>query len=764
MKTEDDYAEEHAFEEEVRRIAKAMWPLYLQSGAMNLSGLECDGYYETEDCIHLLECTCSRLMYKAEKDVAKLDGAADKLRAERRDKGVKTWFITKFDPTNDQMGIVRKSTSVVTGISYSTFQAKLMDVGTYLECRLKHRFGSIDHPVQGQDANEIKYIDIPILGSETSEEWSVAKIANSLLSGERFTLIGDYGIGKSMTLREVFKFLRQRYLHKHTTSFPIYINLRDHHGSKYPAEIFERHARDIGYPDPSHLVRAWKSGYATIILDGFDEIASTGMQIEWRKLREARSLALTGVRKLIADSPIGCGIAIAGRKSFFDSENERNLALGDRKFRLLLLHEFTEDQVSAFFKSVNFSGNIPSWLPARPLLLSTIFWIYSQEQAKRPGAIPVKLPDDPSLGWEILLDAISEREAKIEAQVTGPTIRRILEILATKARATTSGLGPLTTMEITGGFQAITGTPPSPQALSVLQRLPGLGVEQQSDDGQRTFLDEDLVDALSSADVYRIIVDPYSASGKEDILAVTKSLSAVGSGIVTQMLNNAKFDHKRTIQTLMEFDRRKWLTGAAADLFIFAQQAGIADLLKSKFKDLDFEEIAFSENDLSKVIFDTCIIRRLTIPLQHDRKLWPVFNDCLIELFHGMLSESDLPKENFINCNIEHYIDDAATNAAILRSEMPVKFRVLLTILRKLFVQSLGGRQASALKRGLDGKEQSVVDEVLETLFREAFATHYKAANGLVIIPIRRMKRRVMTILSSPLSSKDELVLKLRNI
>lgn len=726
MRTQTDFDEEHAFEEEVRRIARALWPSCIHSGPIELDGRECDGYLETEECIHLIECTTSRTLQKAEQDIAKLDSAAQKLRKRHRDKSVKTWFITRFDATSEQMKIVRSSTSDVVAQSFATFQEKLVDAATYLDCRVKHRFGSIDHPVPGQSADNIKYIPIPILSPVSSDEWSVEKIANSLLAGECFTMIGDYGIGKSMTLREVFRYLRTRYLHKHTSTFPIYINLREHHGQTNPSEILDRHARDIGYPVPYHLVRAWKAGYATLILDGFDEVASSGLQIDWRQLRAARSVSLTGLRRLIADSPKNCGVAVAGRQSFFDSDKERHEALGDRRFKLLLLHEFTEDQVNAFFKSVGFSGTIPSWLPARPLLLSTIFWIYTKQVAAAPDVIPSSLPDDPSKGWGILLDAIAEREAKIEVQVTGTTIRRVLEMLATKARTTSSGLGPLTTTQITGSFQAITGVPPSPQALNVLQRLPGLGVETSSDDGQRSFLDEDLVDALGVGDVYRILVDPFSANGTEDVLSVRRSLESVGTGILTQLLEDAAFDRKRVLQTFVEFERRKWKSGAAADLFSFAQLAGFADKLQVKFEDIDLSEltVADTESDLSGIAFKTCIFRRLIMSLQCQRALLPVFQDCLVEHLQGVLSAADLPKDHFAGCDIEHYVDDATTNAGILRSEMPTHLRVLLTILRKLFVQSLSGRQANALKRGLDSQEQACVNDVLEVLYHEGFATN----------------------------------------
>lgn len=237
-------SDEQVFENEVRRVAQALWPGRHTSGAVILAGDECDGFFETEECIHLLECTVSRGQGKARDDIRKLDKNVEIVRKKHSDKGIKTWFITRHDPTADQMKEVRQSSSGVTGISFSTFQSKLVDVPTYLECRCNHRFGSVEHPL-GQNANEIKYIEIPILSPDTQNEWTVPRIANELVAGSRITMVGDYGIGKSMTLREVFRYLRSRYLQHHLSVFPIHINLREHHGQNEPAEIIERHARVV---------------------------------------------------------------------------------------------------------------------------------------------------------------------------------------------------------------------------------------------------------------------------------------------------------------------------------------------------------------------------------------------------------------------------------------------------------------------------------------------------------------------------------------
>ena len=60
------------FENEVRRVARALWPSASSSGAVKVDGCERDGIFETEECIHLLEATTSRKLDKAKEDIKKL--------------------------------------------------------------------------------------------------------------------------------------------------------------------------------------------------------------------------------------------------------------------------------------------------------------------------------------------------------------------------------------------------------------------------------------------------------------------------------------------------------------------------------------------------------------------------------------------------------------------------------------------------------------------------------------------------------------------
>lgn len=290
------------FEKEVRRIARLLWPAAEGAGAVMIDGREHDGVFETDECVHLVESTISRAEKKAVEDCKKMSAIAEKLRKTRPEKAVKCWFITKDETTPDQRTVCQTYKNLVAPLSFHQFQAKLMNASDYLAMRKKHRFGSAYDPVTDSYTENLNYIEIDLPQRGSDKLWAFRDISDYLLSGNHFILLGDYGVGKSMTLREVFFHLAGRYHKSQVSQFPVYLNLREHHGQKEPAEILERHGRSLGIANPSHLVRAWKAGYVTLLIDGFDEVSSLGLQGGWKKLQYARHISMEGVRKLIRDA------------------------------------------------------------------------------------------------------------------------------------------------------------------------------------------------------------------------------------------------------------------------------------------------------------------------------------------------------------------------------------------------------------------------------------------------------------------------------
>src|SRR5437870_2975960 len=117
----------HTFEREVRAIARELWPDALVAGSVTIDGRERDGYFETEDCIHLLEATTLPLKSKAEEDIKKMVTLAHGLQKTRYGKSVRCWFITKDDPTADQHAVAFPNRQLVTVESFHHFRTRLID-------------------------------------------------------------------------------------------------------------------------------------------------------------------------------------------------------------------------------------------------------------------------------------------------------------------------------------------------------------------------------------------------------------------------------------------------------------------------------------------------------------------------------------------------------------------------------------------------------------------------------------------------------------
>ena len=360
--------DEREFENEVRRVARSLWPSAQYQGAVRADDRERDGLFITDECVHLLECTTSRKQDKAREDVQKLVKLAGQMKIPYPTKAVKCWFVTQDEPTADQRAVVDRHAGLVVAISLDQFRSKLVDASGYIECRKNYRFGSMQDFDTPGARTPFHFVELDIL-SDSGERHSIPDIVNVLSSGRRFLLLGDYGAGKSTTLREVFLAMQKAFFLNKIRKFPILLNLRDHYAQTNAAEALERHARRVGYDPAAHLVKAWRAGYAVILLDGFDEIATPGWSGQASRLKKLRFDSMQLIRDFIRGTPAQSGCAIAGRTNFFDSPAEMTSALGATGFTVLSLNDFTEEQVTDYLHKKGWDQGIPSWFPTRPLLL-----------------------------------------------------------------------------------------------------------------------------------------------------------------------------------------------------------------------------------------------------------------------------------------------------------------------------------------------------------------------------------------------------------
>ena len=170
------------------------------------------------------------------------------------------------------------------------------------------------------------------------------------------------------------------------------------------------------------------------------------------------------IRRLVCEHPTGLGLAIAGRAHFFDTDAERRAALGTTGFLELSLNEFPDEQVQEYLKIRRLGGAVPSWLPSRPLLVAYLASTGLLEEVVGQWAAEL----EPTAGWNLLLDRITSREAQIGAGIDGPTVRRILERLATRARSVPDGLGSLSPDDIVEAFREVCEYPPDERGMLLL--------------------------------------------------------------------------------------------------------------------------------------------------------------------------------------------------------------------------------------------------------------------------------------------------------
>lgn len=765
------WTDDKAFEAEVLRIARAKWPSSAMAGAAMLDGRERDGIFETEESVHFIEATTSRSQDKARHDAKKLHQAVAQQTKQTPMKGARGWFVTAEEPTADQRKEVeRTGKGQVVAVSFAQFQQSVIDVGAYLSARVNHVFGSVLDPETRQPNPSTDYIPINLEDKSDSARWNVRQICSALQRGDRFTLTGQFGAGKSMTLRQIFRELREDYLRGRTALFPVYVNLREHTGQVDAVEVLERHARKIGFESPPSLVRAWRAKFCILLLDGFDELTALGVQrATFGKLRTIRKRALEAVRQLVMETPAGVGVIVAGRDHFFadDAESEDSLGLtGGVKH--LTTSEFTEEQVIQFLRQQpnNGHGQFPPWLPTKPLFVS-----YLASTGLISAVADGERFPDAAAGWDYLVDQICEREARIDSRyLDGPTIRKILGRLATYARASDDGLGPLRPEHLKRAYSEVCGFEPDDQAWLILQRLPGLVIYEVEEDS-RKFIDGEMVAVYRAGDLIDFVHDPMGSLSSPDLTeAFSQCGTVIGHYAIAIAARKLQYEmNTGSLQSLMtSIPDTSSFNVLRADLVSLAVTLGVAVpfpvLVEGVFFQPDPFELDERFPDMHGVTFQDCYFEEVQIEGAAIPRM-PMFRECVIQRLLGKSSLDELPADRFVKTDINGFEVAASTNASIrATTNLTTGEKVLLTVLRKLFVQSLGGRSEPALYRGLDTTERQFVDPIVKLLVQQELITLMNRGDGTVWIPVRRKLDYIRKLLANPNAPDDVLLVEAKRL
>ena len=120
--------------------------------------------------------------------------------------------------------------------SAEEFQNEYFEYKSYVYIRKQKQFGSLINIETGEPENNT-YINVLYLNKRTGQELGINDIVDLLKKGKKVILKGDFGLGKSRCVKQIFDIMTQDTVRN---PYVISINLRDHWGSKRATEILKR--------------------------------------------------------------------------------------------------------------------------------------------------------------------------------------------------------------------------------------------------------------------------------------------------------------------------------------------------------------------------------------------------------------------------------------------------------------------------------------------------------------------------------------------
>lgn len=746
------------FEASVRHVSRQLYSNANTSGSINLDGRERDEVIDTGTELIIVEATQSRKLDKVEYDFKKSVELVSYLRKQQsyQDYNFRIMLVTAEDPTADQNEYVRKAKAGCPKeiVSFTQLFSRLFDARHYIRLRGDYAFGSVRNPANEDDIQvpQEDYIPTALNDSGSGKTLKATELAVEVVSGGRHILYGDYGSGKSMTLRDVYFRVRDIFTSSRTLRCPIYINLRDHTAQTQPDEALFRHAEKIGFPNPYSLIAAWRAGLVTLFLDGFDELTPPQFTSSVYTLRQARRFAVELVRRFVEQTPQTAGVIVAGRESYFDVRSEAQGALGYNEYAHVYdLAGFTENDILQFLKAT--SSNLPAWLPTRPLLLG---YLANTGLLRTDDQLLVLNPAD---GWNELLNKVTEREVN---QIWGvgfeaSDLRHYIEGLASKARTLGEGRG-LEDSDLEGVFKQVFGRDTDKPANLLTMRLPGLG-SVPGRPGAREFIDLDFADAAASGDLGRYVASPFNAATALE--GAVRPIGDLGRQIAA---NHVGGSVSRLSVALAQSSRHETLSATFSDIIsMLIDQSSGYDGEQIQLHDASFQTVSLEpEYDFSKITFNNCIFSTLElgrVSKPAEGKNFPTLFNCLVDKLEGASSQADVPPQLlFGTTTVETYAAYTATNGAVMRTTLPDPVKVLLTILRKLFMQRGTGRQYGALRRGLPVGLTHYVDPIISQVKAKGFAEDVRLDRHIVLIPNRARSSDALAIINGPNTSTHPLI------
>ncbi|MGW9497836.1 NACHT domain-containing protein [Streptomyces prasinus] len=744
------------FEKRALAAAKAIHdPMGVQGPVMH-RGREIDAAFETDDALHVYEFTTRRDKAKATQDASKVRGLLIELHSkpENAYKSVTGWVVTRDEPTAEQKAAVKRESEQakfpIHAISMATLSRRLCDSESYIQCRDQAPFGSISYVAKSSSpAASVE----PIFSDLEDKERGTKDLAKSLTEGNRHLITGDFGVGKSHALRQLYMEMRKSHFKSNKlTPFPVHINLRDCAGLKTPAEILRRHSEEVGFSSDRALTSAWRAGACVLLLDGFDEIVPTRWMGSAADVRQVRYQALSGVRRLIEEAPKEAGIAVCGRAHFFSSTKEMVDVLGlPDDCSVQTIHDFTAEQVANYLTKAGIAWSVPEWLPTRPLLIGYLLADGAMYDVESDSIV------DQATAWRDLFELICKREAKMFTAVRPEKIKQLVSRVATLARSTGEETGPVDMKSLSQAFREVNGLEPDEEGIQLLLRLPGLAnpTAANLDPGkeQRVFVDRDLADTAYGEDLASYLEQPHEGHTLAQNASWVVSSTDLGIGVAAQSLDARGVPAGTVLGAAKRRQDKHQYDAVLADSLRVADYLA-PDTVRQTFivEGVMIESLTPSDSStvLPKVSFHDSVIHHLDISSLESQNGCPVFRSCLIGFLDGASSIPVSLAENFIDCEFEGFASLSQTTAGIMQLKQSIDAKIALTILKKIYSQRGSGRKESGLSRGLDPAIRGRVPATLSALQSQGWIHRIVSGREPIYVGIKEQRAQALRILEDP--------------
>lgn len=728
--------------------------------------VEYDALFIDDRSVTAYEFTVRQDVKKAREDATKIATLLQGVlgQAENRYKAALGKFVTQQEPTAEQRRAVQAVADAyrvqLVCQSFTSLQSALLNTETYIRLRRQAPFGSSAYVVQSArgDGSPLaaRYVKPNLSRAADGSRLGIEDVADHVARGERLVVTADYGAGKSELLRNLFELRRSRYFRNAAEQrFPLHLNLNDFYALRSPMEILRRHAESIGFGDPAGLISAWRAGSCDLLLDGFDELVPSRWAGNARDLAQVRWSALEPVRRLVRETPEESSVVVVGRPQYFASSDELSRTLGMEGAEELHLQDFSAEQVRELLNDT--SVEVPSWLPARPLLLKLLFGM------DLLGSLSTGTASE-AHSWHSLISLLADREASRITSMLPETIRALMARIGTHA-VTNGGASARISMDaMRGAFREVCGYDAEEEGLLLLMRLPGLvaangdpgapvGLGYSATEEERVFVDDALMAAAYGLDLAAYVAAPYAKHPLGEASRDANAAPPLSSAVAGVALSAASFDANAVWGAVQQRMNANLFDATLFDVVqMSANLQSVPGSQRPFVSDVAIPSLTIrDEVAYAAVTLKGCIIDVLDM-LESEQSSTPIFEDCLIARVEGW---SSVPAEyalNFIRCEVEAFSDSAQTNAALNNLALDLEARIALVVLRKVYAQQGKGRRLSALPRGMAPHERGEVPGVVRRLQSQGWVESVTFQGEELVVPLANRRADVTAILANPAS------------